>query len=95
MAQQGQVGRVATTVKAGDGGYTRVTYHSTHVVTFSDHEVILNSGGWRTQTTKTRMNQASNQFGLGFRVSQRNHDWFVQVPGVGEVPFVDGMAFAR
>lgn len=64
-----KIGKTATKVIKGDDGYTRVLYHDTVVVAFNEYEIILNSGGWQTKTTKTRMNQASDEFGLGFSVS--------------------------
>jgi len=36
------------------------------------------------------MNQASNQDGLGFKVYQRNYDWFVDFNG-NTLPFADNM----
>ena len=85
MANQWRVGSHATSIRTDGDGWTRVRYHSTDVVSFKNGEVILNSGGWRTNTTKTRMNQANNQFGLGYRVFQKNHDWFVEDRESGEV----------
>jgi hypothetical protein len=67
MANQHKVGTTATAVQQ-QGGIIRVIYHSTAVVEKTPEGVRLDSGGWRTATTKTRMNQASNQFGLGFQV---------------------------
>lgn len=93
MAQQGQVGRVATTV-AREGETTRVTYHSTVVVAFTNETVVLNSGDWFTPTTKTRMNQASHQFGLGYVVFQRDWHWWVAYKG-RELSFYDGMELYR
>ena len=93
MAQQYSVGRRSTTI-ATEKGTTRVTYHQTVVVAFSDKKIILDSGGWRTATTKTRMNQASVQFGLGFSVFQRRFEWFVDWQGK-ELPFRDGMVLRR
>ena len=43
--------------------------------------LTLDDGGWATSTTKTRMNQASRQFGLGYRVFQKDYDWFIEVNG--------------
>jgi len=77
MSQTQTVGRTHTTVSR-DGGRLRVTYHWTDVVSVADDgEITLNTGGWRTVTTKLRMNQAANQFGLGFGVCQRDFEWFV------------------
>ena len=56
---------------------TRVFFHDTPVVTFDEKTIDLDHGGWRTRSTKVRMNQASQEFGLGFRVFQKEHDWFV------------------
>ncbi len=75
-------------------GYTCIRYHSTEVVKFNDDEIILNSGGWQTVTTKLRMNQASNQFRLGFYVHQRQHEWFVTNSG-RTYSFNDGMILER
>ena len=90
MATQQRVGTVATTVQGGREGL-RVVYHQTTVVHVqADKGIKLDSGGWRTATTKTRMNQASNQYGLGFRVYQTGGAWFVTWKGQ-DLPFTDGM----
>ena len=72
MAQLDRVGSVHTSVYTEDG-YTRVVYHSTCVVKFNQDKIILNSGGWYTQTTKNRMNQASSQYNLGYQVYQKSN----------------------
>ena len=81
MSQQHQLGTHATTVSGDDRHHTIVTYHKTQVVKASAEEIILNTGGWFTPTTKTRMNQASNQFDLGFHVYQKTHQWYVDFEG--------------
>lgn len=93
MAQMQKIGKVHTKVFR-DNGYTVVRYHQTDVVRFNDSEIILDSGGWQTATTKVRMNQASAQFGLGFIVFQKDYAWFVQYRGM-TVPFQDGMVLRR
>lgn len=94
MARTQKAGRVATSVFKDTDGYTKVIYHQTPVVKFNAEEIILNSGGWLTVTTKTRMNQAANQYGLGFNVYQKNHKWFVDFQGL-TVLFSDGLTFKR
>lgn len=61
-----------------DADKTRVIYYETPVVTFDESKIVLNTGGWWTPTTQVRMNQASREFGLGFRVFQKARDWFVE-----------------
>lgn len=97
MAQQNTIGSHKTSVFTEDG-YTKVIYHNTAVVKFNRDEIILNSGGWLTNTTKTRMNQASNQYCLAIRVYQKNHDWFVEHENSIAVinhDFEDGMVIKR
>jgi hypothetical protein len=86
MSQVTQIGRVATTVHTNEDGQTVVIYHQTPVVKFDSKHIILNHGGWTTNTTKTRMNQASNQFRLGYNVFQKDYSWFVSFKGK-TIPF--------
>jgi len=79
---------VATAIEQDEQG-THVRYHSTRVVTIHlNGDVTLRTGGYRTNTTKCRMNQAANQYGLGFHVYQQDFGWFIQV-GKLQVPFID------
>ena len=82
------------TTVSGDHDYMRVTYHSTSIVKFSSSEIILNSGGWQSVTTKRKMNQASNQFNLGFAVFQDDHIWYVTFKGQ-TLLYKDGMILTR
>jgi len=82
MGQTQTVGRTATSISRGQDGTLRVTYHGTDVVTvYPNGRIDLDTGGWSTPTTKTRMNQASNQFGLGFDVFQKDYVWYVGIDG--------------
>lgn len=62
-------------------GRISVIYSETEIVTRDsdkpDAIITLRTGGWHSVTTKRKMNQASNQFGLGYRVVQRKGNWFV------------------
>lgn len=73
----------------------QVFYHKTCIVEYDDKAVKLHSGGWKTVTTKRKMNQASNQFGLGYGVFQKDFDWFVTMPNGQTVPFYDGIMIER
>jgi hypothetical protein len=80
MSRFDTVGKAATKVDK-DGDRIRVTYHSTTVVDVNAKTIRLNTGGYFTNTTKVRMNQASKQFSLGFRVYSMNWSWFVDYKG--------------
>ena len=73
MARMDRIGTTATRIER-HGANTYVWYHSTPVVSFDDKTVLLRNDGYYTATTKTRMNQASHQFGLGFTVYQKDFD---------------------
>lgn len=73
---------------------THVKYHATSVVKFNKDIIILNSGGWHTNTTKLRMNQTSNQFGLGYTVFQKDFSWFVSYKNE-TYDFRDNMVIVR
>lgn len=81
MAQQNKIGTVSTIVENRDTNHLSVTYHQTEVVKLTPFEIHLNTGGWFTVTTKTRMNQASNQYSLGYHVYQQKGKWYVSYKG--------------
>ena len=81
MANLSTIGRVATTIEKA-GRNVAVKYHDTVVVQTTDTRIILNNGGWFTATTKTRMNKASNQYGLGYQVYQHDYAWYVSYKGI-------------
>ena len=92
-------GKVATSVlDLSDefGKKTGVQYHDTIVVEFTGYTIKLNSGGWRTVTTKLRMNQVSEQYDLGFHVYQKYGSWWVEPKNGGvKMPFIDNMTIKR
>jgi len=93
MSRQDKIGSHKTSVFA-ENGFTRVLYHQTQVVKFNEKQIRLNSNGWATVTTKLRMNQASNQFNLGYRVFQKDFEWFVDYQGK-TMDYYDGMVLDR
>jgi hypothetical protein len=55
-------------------GSVAIELHGTNVVVIHpDDSVMLNSGGWRTVTTKKRINQYSP-----VKVYQKKHEWYLQ-----------------
>lgn len=64
-------------------------YRGTPVASKLGTRITLNTGGWKSKTTKLRMNQFSNNFcGGRFSVYQRDYAWFVRV-GDSVLPFED------
>ena len=54
------------------------TYRQTDVAKKEGNLITLTTGGWKTNTTKTRMNQFANNFCESkFQVYQKNYEWFV------------------
>lgn len=87
----------ATTVTEIDGMQACI-YHQTAVVRWDDDKIVLNTGGYYTATTKSRMNQVSHEYDLDFSVYQEKGEWFVRPPGCtweDVVPFEDGMILDR
>ena len=80
---------VATTVVILPCGGVSVTYHQTEVVRIEKGVITLNSGGWRTSTTKHRINQYTPD---DIGVYQKGGEWFVTTPK-GEFPFHDGWKY--
>lgn len=93
MSRQNEVGKHCTTISS-DEKMTNIRYHSTDVVSFNSEKIVLRNEGWQTVTTKTRMNQASRQFGLNFSVYQEKHEWYVTFKGE-TFAFEDGMILVR
>lgn len=84
MPQIQRVKGVATSIRTehlGKNPSTIIQYHDTDVVSFNTEEIVLNNGGYITVTTRTRMNQASNQFGLGYHVSIKQGEMYVTFKG--------------
>jgi hypothetical protein len=82
-----------TWAKIQPDGSVTITFHRTTIVTIHpDDSITLHSGGWRTVTTISRMNDY-----VGNRIFQKRGDWFVtrrSEDGVVTVPYVDGMTLA-
>lgn len=96
MPRMDKLSTYKTTIEPrGRPGLFAIRYCMTDIVVFDANTVTLDSGGWRTVTTKRKMQQASNQFGLGYGIWQEDHCWYVSRYQGDKVPFVDGMTFPR
>jgi len=94
MARTDKLSTYCTTI-AQAGDLVCVTYHKTQIVAFDSRNITLRTGGWDTVTTRRKMNQSANQFGLGFAVYRDNGESMVRLPTGAIVPLTDNMTFAR
>lgn len=97
MAQTRRLSKNNTKVFQGPYGLN-VRFHDTIIIQKKlDGTIVLDSGGWRTVTTKTRINQFANEYcGGRFGVYQKKGEWYLTFPYLewrDDVPFEDGMEF--
>ena len=80
---------------------TKVTYsperdasyvylHGNHIATILDTSIELYTCGWKTPTTKSRLNAILKVHGNDARIFQRDFEWFV-IDNGQKVPFTEGM----
>lgn len=83
-----------TRTESNDAGII-VQYHNTVIAILRpDGRVTLNSGGYETVSTKRRMNQTFDNWGLPLRVEQTKHKWFVRNIQTGkQIAFFDYVTF--
>jgi len=90
---------VETTTFSDENGALVGIYRGTAVCRkLADGRVVLNSGGWKTATTKNRMNQfAATYCDNRYGVIQRDGEWFVMLWKNGgwdeenKIPFYDSI----
>jgi hypothetical protein len=75
-----------TTYRNRDGALVGI-YRGTEVASQLGNVITLKTGGWKSRTTKLRMNQFANSFvSSRFKVKQKDYQWFVLIDGK-EMPF--------
>lgn len=57
-----------------------VVFHHDSVIAriFQDGGLAVTSGGWRSSTTKGRLNQILSDNSTNYRIFQKNYQWFVR-----------------
>ena len=69
-------------------GEIALIFYQTRIITYyQDGRIILNSGGFRTVTTKRRINRYQNDV----QIWQRDFTWYVHTARDGHTPFTDHM----
>ncbi len=75
------------TIEYWIGDERRIRLHNTDIVVFKENgDIVLNSGGWRTVTTKDRM----NMYIPGRGISQKRGIWYID----GKI-YADGMTITK
>ena len=67
-----------------------VKLHGNHIATIGDGFIELFSCGYKTATTKSRLNAILKEHGNEDGLHQKNYDWFVSTKD-GVIPFTEGM----
>jgi|TARA_B100001093_G_C26631960_1_gene929285 hypothetical protein len=71
-----------------------IKLHGNHIATVLNDTMLLFDGGWQSNTTKSRLNALCYEFATGYKVFQKNWDWFVADFHNNAVDFVDGFELA-
>jgi len=79
-----------TEVKTDNANMSRVFLHGNHIATIGDNFIQLFDGGWRTATTKSRLNSLLFAHGADDHVFQKKGEWFVS-SNDSTVKFINGM----
>jgi hypothetical protein len=97
MSRTDTLSRYRTTITGTAAARTlTVRYIATDIVRILPcGSIVLNSGGYRTVTTKRKMCQTAREFGLGFSVWQKDHIWYVTDGNGCTHEFRDGITLAN
>lgn len=78
MTQLHTISKNNTAIIHSNGHPEAVILHQTTILRLNnDSTISLDTGGWLTPTTITRINQAANQWGLGFTASRKGGEFSV------------------
>lgn len=77
------------------GDSIHLKLHDTYIITwYADGRIVLNSGGWRTVTTKSRINEFLGRES-SWGIFQKNFEWFLSCSDASNpiqiLPFEDGV----
>ena len=71
-----------------------IKLHGNHIATVLNDTMLLIDAGWQRNTTKSRLNALCYEFATGYKVFQKNWEWFVADFHNNAVDFVDGFELA-
>ena len=70
-------------------GDKTIKLYATDILQFKGNKIILSSGGYKTVTTKTRINEFLED--KGFKVYQKKGEWFIDNGATEHIKFFDGI----
>lgn len=85
---------VTHSINADGNSEAIIKLHGNHIGTVTNDTLLLFDGGWQSNTTKSRLNALCYEFATGYRVFQKNWDWFVSDFQGNSSDFVDGYTLA-
>ena len=71
-------------------GVSFVYLYNNLIAMVGDTWLELFDGGWKTNTTKSRLNAILKEHGNSESVYQKNYEWFVSTKD-GDIPFNNGI----
>ena len=78
------------TTVTNENEVTKVLLHGNKIAEVTDNTITLYDGGYRSNTTKSRLNAILQAHGNGERVFQQDHVWHIMINGK-KVEFESGM----
>lgn len=88
---QGKNWQLDNTSVLHEDGVAKVFLHANKIAEIGEGFITLYDGGWRTVTTKARLNAILRENGKGNEsVYQKNHQWFISYDNKTET-FQSGM----
>lgn len=86
MSQTAKIGKANTVIVPQPDGALSITLYQTEILRYwtKDRKVRIDTGGYYTVTTRTRLNQAFNEWGLPLSVSFSKKDGNVVTEHVGD-----------
>ena len=70
-------------------GDKTIKLYATDILQFKGDKIILSSGGYKTVTTKARINEFLED--KGFKVYQKSGEWFIDNGATEHIKFFDGI----
>jgi len=92
---EGKNWKNANTEVVNIDGVSYVYLHGNLIARIGETWIELFDGGWRSNTTKSRLNAILSEHGIpGEGIFQKNFQWFFSSKDYGVIPFFSGMRIA-